>query len=637
MSTKPQQETLGFQTEVKKLLDLVVNSLYSNKEIFLRELVSNSSDALEKLRFETLSDAALYENDSELKIKISFDHKERTLTISDNGIGMTRDEVIENLGTIASSGTRKFLDAISGSGDDKSKNSNLIGQFGVGFYSSFIVSDKVIVKSRRAGMLQDQGVLWESQGKGEYTITNIEKSTRGTDVILHLKKDDADDFLNAWRLQNIITKYSDHILFPILMEKPIDDEKGESKEQEEAVKEEQINRATALWTLQKKDITEEDYNEFYKHISHDFETPLLSIHNHVEGKSEYINLLYIPQRAPFDIWQREHTYGLKLYVQRVFIMDNTKDLLPNYLRFVRGIVDSKDLPLNVSREILQNNRIIEVIKSGIEKRVLDTLEKLSKDDPEKYSKFWTSFGQLIKEGPSEDPANKERISKLFRFASTHTNTEEQNVSLEDYINRMQEGQEKIYYIIAENFHAAQNSPHLEIFRKKNIEVLLLSDRIDEWLMAHITEYNGKQFQSVTKSDIDIGKLQNTEEKERQKAAQDELAPFLERVKSSLPDKIKEAKLSSRLTDSPACLSTENLSSHLQRMLKAAGQSLPEIKPILEINPEHPIIQKLQNEHSDEAFQEWTEFLFAQAVLAEGSQLENPADFVKLVNKMLIEQ
>lgn len=624
-------ETLGFQAEVKQLLHLVTHSLYSNKEIFLRELISNASDACDKLRFEALANPALYEDDSELKIWVDFDPKQHTVTVRDNGIGMSREEIIANLGTIAKSGTRDFLANLTG---DQSKDSHMIGQFGVGFYSAFVVADKVAVKSRRAGMNSDQGVLWESNGEGEYTIQNIDQQKRGTEITLHLKKDEH-EFLDSWRLRSIITKYSDHIMLPIVMKKPKGDEKDQAKDQ--AVEEETVNKATALWTLPKKDISDNDYKELYRHITHDFEDPLVWSHNLVEGKLEYTSLLYIPTHAPFDMWTREHRYGLKLYVQRVFIMDDAEQLLPNYLRFVRGIIDSKDLPLNVSREILQNNQIIEKIRSGIVKRVLDMLEKLAKTDPEKYTTFWNSFGQAIKEGLAEDFANKDSIAPLLRFASTHNENNAQNVSLDDYLSRMPKEQEKIYYIIADTFNAAKNSPHLEIFRKKGLEVLLLSDRIDEWVLAHFTEYQGKKMQSIAKSDIDLNKFEDQEAKAEQEKAKDEFAGILKQMKDVLTDRVSEVRISDRLTDSPACVITseQEMSLHLQRIMQAAGQDFPKGKPILEINPTHPLIQNLKNEPDEEKFAEWSNLFLEQAILAEGGKLDDPAAFVKRLNRLLV--
>jgi molecular chaperone HtpG len=634
MTTQTATETLGFTTEVKQLLHLVTHALYSNKEIFLRELISNASDALERLRFEALNDSGLYEQDSELKIWVNYDKNKRIITIRDNGIGMNRNEAIENLGTIAKSGTKNFLAALSG---DKAKDNNLIGQFGVGFYSSFIVADKVIVKTRRAGMQKTEGILWESTGTGDYTITNIEKDTRGTEVVLCLKADE-DEFLDSWRLRSIITKYSDHILFPIIMPKPEFAADKDNKDAATKIEEETVNRATALWTLPKKDIKETEYQDFYKHLSHDFEDALLFSHNRVEGKIEYTSLLYIPQRPPFDLWQREQRHGLKLYINRVFIMDDAEQLLPNYLRFAKGVVDSKDLPLNVSRELLQNNKTIETIRSGVAKRILDMLEKLAQDDSEKYSKFWQAFGQVLKEGPAEDSANKERIAKLLRFASTHNTTAEQNVTLDEYLKRMPTDQDKIYYVTADSFAAAQNSPHLEIFRKKGIEVLLLSDRVDEWLLSHLFEYGGKSLQSVAKGSLDLGKLADTDLKEKQEKAKDEFAPTLKKIQDFLKDQVKEVRISDRLTDSPSCLVVEEaaMSPHLIRMMQAVGQNVPTAKPILELNPEHPMIKKLNTEADMDRFNEWAQILFDQALLAEGGQLTNPADFVKRLNKLLME-
>ncbi|MFA6409863.1 MAG: molecular chaperone HtpG [Gammaproteobacteria bacterium] len=624
-------ETLNFQAEVKQLLHLVTHSLYSNKEIFLRELISNASDALDRLRFAALSDANIYENDKDLKIYISFDEKAQTITIRDNGIGMSREEVIANLGTIAKSGTREFLKSLTG---DQAKDAHVIGQFGVGFYSSFVVSDKVTVKSRRAGLPANQGVVWESEGTGEYTIDNIELQNRGTEITLHIKKDDS-DFLNNWRLRSIITKYSDHILFPIMMPKTLDEDKKKEKKDGE-VEWEMVNRATALWTLPKQDIKEEEYKEFYKHVSHDFEDPLLYSHNRVEGKLEYTTLLYIPARAPFDLWQREHRYGLKLYVERVFIMDDAENLLPSYLRFVRGIVDSKDLPLNVSREILQNNKVIESIKSGVTKRVLDMLDKLAEEDKEKYAKLWTTFGAVLKEGPAEDFINREKIAKLLRFASTYTNSSEQRVSLDDYISRMVKDQDKIYYLIAENFVTAENSPLLEIFRKKGIEVLLLTDRIDEWLCSNLSEYKDKKLQSINKASLETDKLQDKEEKDKKEESSKTFKDTIKKMQKILDKKVKEVRLSSRLVDAAACLVFEDSSPsiHLQKILKAAQQEMPDMPPIFEINPDHILVQKLKDESDETRFADLTEILFAEALLAEGGQLQNPIDFVKRLNKWL---
>jgi len=638
MTTQAQQETLSFQAQVKQLLYLVTHALYSNKEIFLRELISNASDAADKLRFEALRDAALYEKDSELKIHIDIDKKARTITLSDNGIGMSRDEVIENLGTIAKSGTKEFLNQLSG---DQAKDSHLIGQFGVGFYSSFVVADKVIVKTRRAGMQPDEGVYWESAGEGDYIIKNIQHERRGTEIILHIRKEN-EEFLDEYRLRGIVSKYSDHILLPIVMKKTVSDMPEEGKETTPAkLEDEVVNRATALWTLPKSQIKEEEYNELYKHIAHDFENPLVWSHNRVEGKLEYISLLYIPGRAPYDLLNREKRHGLKLYVHRVFIMDDAEQLLPGYLRFVRGIVDSNDLPLNVSREILQSSQIIDSIRSGCVKRVLDMLESLAKEQPEKYTTFWKQFGQVLKEGPYEDFANRERIAPLLRFASTHTDGAEQTVSLSDYVQRMKKDQSKIYYVTADTFKAAQNSPHLEIFRKKGIEVLLLSDRVDEWLVSHLTEFEGKPLQSVAKGDLDLGAIKDTEDKAKKpksKKAAAEFESVLTQMKTILGDKVKDVRLTDRLTDSPACLvSDENeMSIHLQNMLKAAGQDFPTNKPIVEINPDHQLVHKLKAETDEERFAEWTHVLFDQAQLAQGTALEDPATFVKRLNKLLLE-
>jgi len=645
MTVKPQQETLGFQAQVKQLLHLVTHALYSNKEIFLRELISNASDAADKLRFEALRDAALYEQNPDLNIHIDVDKTAGTVTITDTGIGMSRDEVIANLGTIAQSGTKEFLSKLTG---DQAKDSHLIGQFGVGFYSSFVVADKVIVKTRRAGMQADQGVEWESTGEGEYVIKNINRPERGTQIILHIRKEDQ-EFLDEFRLRNIITKYSDHILLPILMQKNEmemgneeankEESKDENKEKNKTPEYEVVNRATALWTLPKSKITDSEYEELYKHISHDFENPLTWSHNKVEGKLEYISLLYIPARAPFDMFNRENKHGLKLYVHRVFIMDDAEQLLPNYLRFVRGIVDSNDLPLNVSREILQSSQVIESIKSAGVKRILEMLDTLSKEHPEKYTKFWTQFGQVLKEGPYEDFANKDRIAPLLRFASTHNDNPDQNVSLQDYVSRMKPEQKKIYYVTADTFNAAKNSPQLEIFRKKGIEVLLMYDRIDEWLVGHLTEFEGKPLQSVAKGDVDVGETPEDKEKkaEETKKAEGEFQSILKQMKTVLGEKVKEVRLTDRLTDSPACLvSDENeMSIHLQNMLKSAGQSFPTSQPILELNPDNALIKKLKTEADEDRFAEWTWVLFDQAQLAQGTALEDPASFVKRLNKLLL--
>jgi len=640
MTVSPQQETLSFQTEVKQLLHLVIHSLYSNKEIFLRELISNASDAADKLRFEALSDAALYETDAELKVFVSFDAKERTITISDNGIGMNRDEVIAHLGTIAKSGTRDFLAQLTG---DQKKDAHLIGQFGVGFYSSFIVADKVTVMTRRAGLTPEHGVRWESDGTGDYTIANIEKATRGTEIVLHLKEGE-EDFLNDWRLRNIVTKYSDHINLPIFMRKLANLDEKEAEKQ--PLEWEVVNRATALWTLPKNTITDDQYKEYYKHLAHAFEDPLVWAHNQVEGGNlDYISLLYIPQSAPFDLWQREHQHGLKLYVQRVFIMDKVDQFIPSYLRFVRGIVDTNALPLNISREILQDNAVIPKLRAAIVKRLLDMLEKLAADDKEKYAKFWEQFGNVLKEGPAEDFVNRERIAKLLRFASTKTDTMEQTVSLDDYVKRMKPEQKKIYYITAENFNTAKSSPHLEIFRKKGVEVLLLHDRVDEWLVGHLAEFDGKPLQSVAKGDVNLDEVATPEDKTAQQDQQKKEEQFkaefdqvIQHIKTVLGGQVKDVRLSHRLTNSPACLVADenDMGSQLQRLLKAAGQKIEDVKPIFELNPEHKLITKLKSEADNARFDEWVHILFDQAVLAEGGQLQDPAAFVQRMNKLLLE-
>ncbi len=627
------KETLGFQAEVKQLLQLMIHSLYSNKEIFLRELVSNASDACDKLRFEALNNNGLYGDDAELKIRLSFDKAARTLTISDNGIGLSREEAVAHLGTIAKSGTKEFFASLSG---DAQKDAHLIGQFGVGFYSAFIVADKVTVISRRAGLEHNQAVKWESEGAGDYSVEMVEKAGRGTDVILHLK-DGEDDFLNAWKIKTIIRKYSDHITLPIVMKAEKWDE--EKKEQVLTDEDETVNQANALWARPKSDITEEQYQEFYKHVAHDFENPLGWIHAKVEGKQEYTQLLYIPSRAPFDMWDRNARHGVKLYVKRVFIMDDAEQLMPLYMRFVRGVVDSADLPLNVSREILQQSKDIETIRGGCVKKVLSLLEGMADSDDaaekEKYAGFWREFGNVLKEGVGEDFANKERIAKLLRFASTHHDTTEQNVSLADYVSRMKEGQEKIYYVTAETFLAAKNSPHLEIFRKKGIEVLLLSDRVDEWVVGHLTEFDGKPLQSVAKGGLDLGKLEDEAEKKEQEKEAGEYKELTDKVKQALEARVKDVRITHRLTDSPSCLVSDehDLSGNLARMLKAAGQKAPEVKPILEINPHHPAVQRLKYEEA--RFDDWANLLFEQAQLAEGGQLEDPAGFVKRINDLML--
>ena len=619
------QETRGFQSEVKQLLHLMIHSLYSNKEIFLRELISNASDAADKLRFRALSNPDLYQGDGELRVRISVDRDNRTLTLRDNGIGMTREEVIENLGTIAKSGTKAFLESL---GSDQAKDSQLIGQFGVGFYSAFIVADKVTVRTRAAGASAEQGVFWESTGEGDYTIADIEKADRGTEITLHLREGE-EDFLDDWRLRNIIGKYSDHIALPV----EILSSEGEEGEK----KWEKINKAQALWTRNKADISDEEYQEFYKHIAHDFSDPLIWSHNRVEGKQEYTSLLYIPAKAPWDLFNRDHKHGLKLYVQRVFIMDDAEQFMPNYLRFVRGLVDSNDLPLNVSRELLQDSRITQNLRAALTKRVLQMLEKLAKDDAEAYQTFWQQFGQVLKEGPAEDFANREAIAKLLRFASTHNDNALQTVSLDDYIGRMKEGQEKIYYITADSYAAAANSPHLELLRKKGIEVLLLSDRIDEWMMSYLTEYDAKFFQSVSKKDEALEKLADEGDSEAQKEADKALEPFVERVKTLLGERVKEVRLTHRLTDTPAVVSTDGdeMTTQMAKLFAAAGQQVPEVKYIFELNPEHPLVQRAAEQQEDDRFAQWIDLLLDQALLAERGTLEDPNQFIKRVNALLL--
>ncbi len=623
MSVEAKTETRGFETEVNQLLDLMIHSLYSNKEIFLRELISNASDACDKLRFLALKDDSLYEGDSELKITVSFDKEARTLTVSDNGVGMTRDEVIDNIGTIAKSGTRAFLDSLTG---EQSKDAQLIGQFGVGFYSAFIVADKVTLKTRKAGEPKENGICWTSEGKGEYTLETIEMPHHGTEVTLHLREGE-DEFLNDWKLRSIITKYSDHIGFPVVLRTPKDDKPDEYEE-------EVVNQASALWTRPKSEITDEEYKEFYKHIAHDFEDPLAWIHSRVEGANEYTSLFYIPQRAPFDLYDRESKHGIKLYVQRVFIMEDSEQLLPRYLRFIRGVVDSSSLPLNVSREILQHSKVIDQIRSGSTKKILGLLEKMAKNDPQKYQTFWNEFGKVLKEGPGEDFANREKIAKLLRFASTHSDSEEQTVSLDDYIGRMKEGQDKIYYIAADSYSAAKNSPHLEIFRKKGIEVLLMFDRVDEWLTSNLTEYEGKPLQSVAKGELDLVDDEDSKKELEKKAKA--AKKLLKRMKKVLGDKVEDVRVSNRLTDSPACivLNEHDMAMYMQRLLKEAGHAMPGSKPVLEINTDHPIVKRLEQEKDNDRFRDWSEILFDQAILAEGGQLEDPAGFVHKLNQML---
>jgi len=631
MTVEAHKETLSFQTEVSQLLKLMIHSLYSNKEIFLRELVSNASDAIDKLRFEGLADDALYEGDHELKIRVGFDKEAGTITISDNGIGMSRQEVMDNIGTIAKSGTRQFIDSLTG---DQAKDSNMIGQFGVGFYSAFIIADKVTLTTRRAGATSEHGVCWESTGEGDYTLETVDKAIHGTEIVLHLREGES-EFLDGMRLRTIIRKYSDHIPVTIEMLK----ENVATEEEETPAEEfETVNSASALWIRPKSEISDEEYNEFYKHVGHDFEDPLAHSHNRVEGRTEYTSLLYIPARAPFDLWDREKRHGIKLYVQRVFIMDDAEHLMPNYLRFIRGVIDSNDLPLNVSREILQHNKIIDNMRAGSVKKVLDSLQSIANKDEEKYSKFWGEFGNVMKEGPAEDHANQQKIAKLLRFATTLADSSEQNVSLDQYIERMPEGQDSIYYITADSHIAAKNSPHLEVFRKKGIEVLLLSDRVDEWLASSLNEYAEKPLKSVTRGELDLGEAEDETEKAQKKEAEESFKPLVERVKELLTDKVSEVRITHRLTNSPACLVTgeHDMNANLERILKAAGQNIPTSKPILELNPEHPLVVKLQAEEQGERFDELSNILFDQALLSEGGQLEDPAGFVQRLNKLLLE-
>ena len=622
------RETMGFQTEVKQLLQLMIHSLYSNREIFLRELISNASDACDKLRFEALHNDTLFENDTDLQIRISYNKDARTLTISDNGVGMSRDEVISNLGTIAKSGTQEFFAKLSG---DQQKDVNLIGQFGVGFYSAFIVADKVVVATRRAGEKADQGVRWESDGGGEFSIEMLDKPARGTEITLHLRADQ-DDLLSGHKIRSIIHKYSDHIVQPILMKK----EEWKEGKQEITDEDETVNQASALWARSKNDISEDEYKAFYKHVGHDYEDPLAWTHARVEGRQEYTQLLYIPARAPFDMWNREARHGIKLYVRRVFIMDDAEQLMPSYLRFVRGVVDSSDLPLNVSREILQESKDIEAIRAGCTKKVLGLLEDLAENDQEKYAKFWAEFGLVLKEGAGEDFANKEKIAALLRFASTYADTDAETVSLSDYIGRMKEGQDKVYYITAETFNAAKNSPHLEVFRKKGIEVLLLSERVDEWVVGSLTEFNGKSLVSVAKGGLDLGKLEDEAEKQEQEKQASDHKDLTEKIKASLAERVKEVRVTHRLTDSPACLVADehDIGGNMARMLKAAGQKAPATRPILEINPNHLVVKRLKEE--EKYFDDWAAVLFDQALLAEGGQLDDPAGFVKRVNHLMLE-
>jgi molecular chaperone HtpG len=631
MGDMPTRETLGFQAEVKQLLSLMIHSLYSNKEIFLRELISNASDACDKLRFEALTDKALFEGQPELRIHVRFDPKARTITVSDNGIGMSRQEVIEQIGTIAKSGTREFFQNLTG---DQAKDAHLIGQFGVGFYSAFIVADKVTLETRRAGLTAEHGVRWESDGSGEYTIETIERAARGTDVTLHIREGE-DDILSSFRLRDIIRKYSDHITLPIVMKQEEWDK--DNRVYKTTGKDETVNQASALWARPKSEITEEQYHEFYKHVAHDFEVPLAYTHNKVEGTKEYTQLLYIPARAPFDLWDREHRRGIKLYVRRVFIMDDAEHLMPAYMRFVRGVIDSNDLPLNVSREILQESKDVEAIRAGSVKRVLSLLEDLAENQKEKYATFWREFGRVLKEGAGEDHANSERIAKLLRFASTQKDTDLQDVSLADYVSRMKEGQDKIYYVTAESFAAAKNSPHLEVFRKKGVEVLLMYDRVDEWVMAHLNEFDGKSLQSVAKGRLELGKLEDESEKKKEEEEAGQYKELIEKVKKALGERVKDVRVTLRLTESPACLVMDehDMSAHLQRLLKAAGQKSPESKPILEINPHHALVQRLKDEADEQRFGDLSQILFDQALLAEGGTLDDPAGFVRRLNQLML--
>ena len=634
MSVEAKQETLGFQTEVKQLLDLMVHSLYSNREIFLRELISNASDAEDKLRFEALQDDGLYEKDSDLKIRVEFNKELKTITVLDNGIGMSRDEVIENLGTIAKSGTKQFFESLTG---DQTKDSQLIGQFGVGFYSCFIAAKKVEVITRRAGESRAKGVRWISEGENDYSIETVDRAKRGTKVVLHLRED-ADEFLNGYRLREIITKYSDHISFPIIMDKEdIKDDISDKDKDKIESGEDTVNSATALWIRNKKEIKNEEYNEFYKHIGHDFEDPLAHIHNKVEGKLEYTSLLYIPSQAPFDLWDREQRHGVKLYVRRIFIMDDAQQLLPPWLRFIRGVIDSDDLPLNVSREILQKNKVVDSIRSGCTKKIIGLLKSMAKNDEEKYQKFWKIFGKVLKEGVVDSTDYKDDLSHLFRFSSTHEDTEDQKISLKDYVERMTESQKSIYYVTADSYMTAKSSPHLEIFRKKDIEVLLLSEPIDEWVTTHLSEFDSKKLQSVNKGELDLGDIQDEGEKKKDKESNKAHDELVKRIKDILDEKVKEVRVTSRLTTSPACLVSDDndMGRHLEQILKASGQNIPGSKPILEINPDHPIIKKIDGEKDNDLFTDWSHILFDQALLSEGGQLADPVNFVNKLNAMIV--
>ncbi|MBT1449871.1 molecular chaperone HtpG [Glaciecola sp. XM2] len=635
MAETVQPEKHGFQTEVKQLLQLMIHSLYSNKEIFLRELVSNAADAADKLRFKALSDNTLFEGDGDLHVKVSVDADAGTLTIADNGIGMSKEDVISNLGTIAKSGTKDFFSQLSG---DQAKDSQLIGQFGVGFYSAFIVADEVTVKTRVAGADKSAGVQWVSQGEGDFEVAEIEKADRGTEIILKLKEDEK-EFLDSWRLRSIITKYSDHISIPVQLfkdEVPERDGPDGEKIPAEPGHWESINKATALWTRDKSEISDEEYNEFYKHVSHDFVDPLTWSHNKVEGKTEYTSLLYIPSKAPFDMWNRDQKNGLKLYVQRVFIMDDAEQFMPTYLRFVKGLLDSNDLPLNVSREILQDNKITQTIRQGCSKRVLGMLEKMAKNDAENYKKFYAEFGNVLKEGPAEDFANKDKIAGLLRFASTHNDTNEQTVSLADYISRMKEGQDKIYYVTADSYQAARTSPHLEVFRKKGIEVLLMGERIDEWLMSHLTEFEEKSFQSVASAKVDLSDLDDDATKQAKEEAKKAVEGVIERMKTALGDKVEDVKFTDRLTDSPACIvaSENGMTTQMAKLMQSAGQEVPEPTYNFELNPEHQLVKLVADVQDEALFQQWAEVLFDQAKLSEQGSLKEPASFVSNLNSLL---
>ncbi len=643
MAAKPKAETRGFETEAKQLLHLMIHSLYSNKEIFLRELISNASDAIDKLRFEALSSSELLAEDSELKVQIDFDEKKKTITIADNGIGMTREEVITNLGTIAKSGTVQFLESLTG---DQKKDSQLIGRFGVGFYSAFIVADEVEVLTRKAGTGEAEATLWKSSGEADYTIATAKKADRGTRIVLHLKKAEK-EFAESFRLRNIVKKYADHISIPVLMEKQdfsVPDEEvdadadSKKKSKKKLAEYEAVNDAKALWLRSRKDVKDDEYKEFYKHVSHDFEDPLLWSHNKVEGKLEYTSLLYLPNRAPYDLWNRDAARGLKLYVQRIFIMDDADQFLPLYLRFVKGVVDSNDISLNVSREILQQDPVVDSMRSALTKRALDMLSKLRKKEREGYNKFWLEFGQVLKEGPGEDSSNSEKIAKLLQFTTTESKADAQDQGFEDYVGRMQDGQEKIYYLVAESVKAGRSSPHLEIFRKKGIEVILMHDRIDEWLMSQLQQFDGKQFQDIARGELDLGKLENEEDKEQQEKSEKEYEDLVARIKTQLEDRVKEVRVTHRLTDSPACLAVDDhdMGAQMRKIMAASGQAVPETKPIFEVNPEHPLVAKLDKEGDEERFEDLVVILFGQASLADGVELSDPADFSRRLNKLLLE-